>query len=435
MDQLIPESHSANKPVQPKVDEAHFKPPQQAGETDVDEQSLFAHESTPAPQVEPVQPTSTTPKTPTEQPAPEKSGDVDEQSLFAHETQGASSKAHNSDPNAPPADMGADKLISEAKCREYAEKIAAIKKEVAKVFVGQETVVHNIVLSLMCDAHTLMEGVPGLAKSLLVEVLAKTVSDTQFKRIQFLPDMLPSDVVGGQIYNPKENKFITIKGPIFANFVLADEINRAPPKTHAAIMEAMAEKKINIDKEEFILERPFLVLATQNPLENKGTYELPEAVLDRFMFKVFLDYPSRADEMKIITENATTKVSYRALPETVMSKKEFRIMQKDTPNVHLSEKIRNYILDIVEASRGKNPNLQGNKFIKWGAGVRGSIFLGIAAKAQAISQGRNYVLPKDVQDIAVPVLIHRVLPNFRGKAYNITSERLVQEILSKVTVL
>ncbi len=330
---------------------------------------------------------------------------------------------------------GQNSSVTEADAQRYAKVISDIKKEVNKVFIGQEDVVDKVLLALMCDAHCLLEGVPGLAKSLLVEVLRAVFSDTTFSRIQFLPDLLPTDVIGGQIYNPKNSTFVTIKGPIFANFVLADEINRAPPKTHAALMEAMQEKKINIDVEEFILDRPFLVLATQNPLENKGTYALPEAVLDRFMFKVDLKYPERRHEKIIITENATTKGKLKDKIRPVIGKKGLIELQKLVKEVYISDRIREYILDIIEATRGINKGIEGYQFVEYGAGPRATIYLGIAAKAQAITQGRNYVMPEDVAAIAPSILRHRVSLNFKGKAHNISSDKVVEEILTKINAL
>ncbi len=327
-------------------------------------------------------------------------------------------------------------MITEEEAKRYADLFKRMREEIHKVYIGQDEIVQRIQLTLMCDAHALLEGVPGLAKSLLVEVLANVIEGTVFKRIQFLPDMLPSDVIGGQIYNPRTASFVTIKGPIFANFVLADEINRAPPKTHAALMEAMQEKKINIDKEEYDLDRPFLVLATQNPLENKGTYALPEAVLDRFMFKIDLDYPAREDEKIIITENATTrsiievrKVNY------LMTKEEFLKMQGAIKTVHISDKIKEYILDIIEATRGLNKDIEGRQFVRYGGGPRASIYLGVAAKARAVMMGRNYVLPEDIVFVAPDVLRHRIALNFKGKAHNISSDKIIEEILSKVSAL
>lgn len=325
-------------------------------------------------------------------------------------------------------------VITAEEAEEYSQKLKEIEYEINKVFIGQEQAVKGVLISVLCDAHSLLEGVPGLAKTLLIETLGLVISGTTFKRIQFLPDLLPSDIIGGQVFNPKTAEYTIYKGPIFANFVLADEINRAPPKTHAAIMEAMQEKKINIENETFILDRPFFVLATQNPLENKGTYELPEAVLDRFMFKVILDYPERKYELEIITENATTK-DLKKNVKPVLTKDEILKIQKKVKKVYISDKIREYIMDLVEATRGVNKNIEGMKFVKYGAGVRASIYLCLAAQANAVFEGRNYVLPDDVDAIAQSVLRHRVVVNYRGKAHNITPEKIVEEILSKVKAL
>ncbi|MBN1175387.1 MoxR family ATPase [Candidatus Woesearchaeota archaeon] len=325
-------------------------------------------------------------------------------------------------------------VITIEEAQEYSQKLKDMEFEINKVFIGQEQAVKGVLISVLCSAHSLLEGVPGLAKTLLIETLGLVIDGTTFKRIQFLPDLLPSDIIGGQVFNPKTAEYTIYKGPIFANFVLADEINRAPPKTHAAIMEAMQEKKINIENETFILDKPFFVLATQNPLENKGTYELPEAVLDRFMFKLILDYPERKYELAIITENATTK-DLKKNVKPVLTKQDVLNIQSKVKKVYISDKIREYIMDLVEATRGVNKNIEGMKFVKYGAGVRASIYLCLAAQANAVFEGRNYVLPDDVDAIAHSVLRHRVVVNYRGKAHNITPEKIVEEILSKVKAL
>ncbi len=322
--------------------------------------------------------------------------------------------------------------ITEEEVKEYARILDETRTYINKVFIGQKDVVERVLLALLCDAHALLEGVPGLAKSLLVETLGHVIGGTTFRRIQFLPDMLPADILGTEIYNPKDASFHIVKGPIFANFILADEINRAPPKTHAALMEAMQERKINLADEEFILDKPFLVLATQNPLENKGTYALPEAVLDRFMFKIDLDYPERKYEKIIITENATTKKDVFSLLKVTMTKEQLLEMQKKVREVYISERIRDYILDIVEATRGVNKKIQGAKFIKYGGGPRATIYLGIGAKARALMQGRTFVLPEDVMYVAPDILRHRIALNFIGKAHEIKTDKIVEEILSKV---
>ncbi len=323
--------------------------------------------------------------------------------------------------------------VSLKEAKTYSELLRKIIDEIHHVVLGQDEEVQRIILCLMCDAHGLIEGVPGLAKSLLVEVLAKVIGETTFNRIQFLPDLLPSDIIGGQMYNPKTSSFKTFKGPIFANFVLADEINRAPPKTHAALMECMQEKKVTIDKDEFILDKPFFVLATQNPLENKGTYNLPEAILDRFMFKIILDYPDRETEKAIITNNATVNNLIRRKTNIIIDKRKFLEIQSKVKNVFISERIKDYIMNLVEATRGLNKNIEGFKFVKYGGGPRASIYLGIAAKAKALFEGRNYVLPDDVTFVAPDILRHRISLNYKGKAHNISSDKIIEEILMHVT--
>jgi len=324
-----------------------------------------------------------------------------------------------------------EEVIPEAKAKEYARLINEATIQITKVVKGQDDIIRKSFIALLCSAHILLEGVPGLAKSLLVETFNKTMSGTTSKRIQFLPDMLPSDILGSQMYNPKENKFITIKGPIFGNFILADEVNRAPPKTHAALMECMQEKKVTIDKETYPLEKPFIVFATQNPLENKGTYELPEAVLDRFLFKLILDYPPRKDEKNIITQNSTTKRNIMDDVKVIFNKEKLLEMQKNVSKIYLSNKIKEYIMNIIEATRGLNKSITGMKFISYGAGPRGTISLGIAAKAQAILNGRNFVLPEDVENVGIAILRHRLALNFHGKAHNISTDKVVKEIFSK----
>ena len=320
-------------------------------------------------------------------------------------------------------------LLSVEAAQQMSAQLKSLLSAINMKVIGQDATINKVLLAILCDGHALLEGVPGLAKSLLVEVLSRVVADTSFNRIQFIPDLLPSDILGGQIYNPKTSEFKTFKGPIFANFILADEINRAPPKTHAALMECMQEKKVNIDKDEFILDRPFLVLATMNPLENKGTYSLPEAVLDRFIFKIIMDYPKKEDEMLIITQNATTNNNYGKSVKSLINKKDLLIMQQEAKKVYISNRIKEYILDLVSASRGLNKNIEGRKFIKYGGGPRASIYLGIASKSRALLMGRNYVIPDDVQFVFADVMRHRICLNYKGKAHNITSDKIIEEII------
>ena len=319
--------------------------------------------------------------------------------------------------------------LSEADAKDIAQKIKDVVSEVNKVVRGQDDNIKDVLLCLMCDSHALLEGVPGLAKSLMVETISKVIEGTSFNRIQFLPDLLPSDILGGEIYEPKTGTFKVFKGPIFANFILADEINRAPPKTHAALMETMQEEKVNIGSDEFILDKPFLVLATENPLESEGTYALPDAIVDRFMFKIMLDYPPRDCEKIIITENATTNRNIEDNVNTILTKKEVMEIQKKVKKVFLADRIRDYILDIIEATRGKKKDITGVQFVKYGGSPRASIYLGIGAKAKALFEGRNYVLPEDVRFVAPNVLRHRIQLNYKGKAHDISTEKIIDEIL------
>ena len=322
--------------------------------------------------------------------------------------------------------------LSEEEAKKIGQMLYLVKDEIKKVIFGQDEVIDYTLIALLCEGDALLEGVPGLAKSLLVETLAKVVSGTTFNRIQFMPDLLPSDIIGGLIYDPRTSKFSTFKGPIFANFILADEINRAPPKTHAALMEAMQEKKVDIHDETYILDRPFLVLATQNPLENKGTYTLPEAVVDRFLFKIIMDYPNRESEKRVINENSLVGKVVQKKVSSKITKQEILEIQSKVKSVFISERIKNYILDLVEATRGLNKNIEGLQFIKYGAGPRASIYLGIASKAKALFEKRNFVLPEDVIAVAKPILRHRLILNFKGKAHNISTDKIIDEILMKV---
>ena len=367
-------------------------------------------------------------------PTPSKSNSEGETPHADAEREGAHEASYQEEVKHYQQPLGAE-TISEDEVREYADILHAMRKEIAKVYIGQTDVVEKVLLALTCDAHALLEGVPGLAKSLLVETLGHIVKDASFKRIQFLPDMLPADVLGTEVFNPQTGEFRIVKGPIFANFVLADEINRAPPKTHAALMEAMQEKKVNIGDHQFILDRPFLVLATQNPLEQKGTYSLPEAVLDRFMFKIILDYPLREHEKIILTENATVKKDIFAALREVVDKETFLRLQHRVKDVYVSDRIREYILDLIEATRGKNKKIEGMKFVKYGAGPRAGIYLTIGAKARALTQGRTFVLPEDVMYVAPDILRHRIFLNYTGKAYEISTDKIVEEILLKVNPL
>jgi len=305
--------------------------------------------------------------------------------------------------------------------------------EMDKVIVGQKYMVERLLIGLLSNGHILLEGVPGLAKTLAINTLAKCV-DAQFSRIQFTPDLLPADVVGTQIYNQKQEQFSIRKGPIFANFVLADEINRAPAKVQSALLEAMQEKQVTIGDQTFKLPNPFLVLATQNPVEQEGTYPLPEAQVDRFMLKVVITYPTKEDEIRIITSNIQPQGM--PVPNSVLKPDDIIKARGVVKDVYMDEKIERYIVDIVFATRfPKEYKLQ--KFeglISFGGSPRASINLALAAKAYAFIKRRGYVIPEDVRAICLDVLRHRVGLTYEAEAENITSENIITEILNTVEV-
>ena len=304
--------------------------------------------------------------------------------------------------------------------------------EINKVIVGQKYMIERLLIGLLGSGHVLLEGVPGLAKTLAINSLAKAI-DGSFSRIQFTPDLLPSDVVGTLIYNMKENDFSIKKGPIFANFVLADEINRAPAKVQSALLEAMQERQVTIGDETFKLEEPFLVLATQNPVEQEGTYPLPEAQVDRFMLKTVIDYPKLEDERLIMRQNM---MGNHQEINPVVSIQEILKARKTVQEVYMDEKIEKYILDIVFATRyPENYNLAEIKpMISFGASPRASINLATAAKVYAFIRRRGYVIPEDVRAVAMDVLRHRIGITYEAEAENITSEDLVNKILNAVEV-
>jgi MoxR-like ATPase len=315
--------------------------------------------------------------------------------------------------------------------KEKGEKLDRVSKEVKKVIVGQDYVLNRLFLSLLSDGHILLEGVPGLAKTMMVKTLAQSVKCV-FKRIQFTPDLLPADLIGTKIYDQKTTQFITKKGPIFANFVLADEINRAPPKVQSALLEAMQERRVTISGDTYSLPKPFLVLATQNPIETEGTYPLPEAQVDRFMFKVNVDYPNKAEEGDII-ERMTS--GQEIVVEPAITPKEILELQSLVHRVYLDEKVKNYIIDIVFASR--NPadyGLDLEEIIQYGASPRASIYMTLAAKAQALMEGRGYVTPDDVKEVAPDILRHRLILTFEALAEDISVEDVIEKILNAVEV-
>lgn len=304
--------------------------------------------------------------------------------------------------------------------------------EMNKVIVGQKHMIERLLIGLLGGGHILLEGVPGLAKTLAINTLAKAVHG-DFSRIQFTPDLLPADVVGTMIYNMKDNDFSIKKGPIFANFVLADEINRAPAKVQSALLEAMQEKQVTIGDETFILDKPFLVMATQNPIEQEGTYPLPEAQVDRFMLKTVIKYPQLAEEQLIVRQNL--KGSFEQVNQVVTLEQILRA-QQSVREVYMDEKIEKYILDIIFATRTpENYNLPDlNPLISFGSSPRGSINLAIASKCYAFIKRRGYVIPEDVRAVVHDVLRHRIGITYEAEAENVTSEDIINKIVNEIEV-
>lgn len=304
--------------------------------------------------------------------------------------------------------------------------------EMEKVLVGQKYLVERLVISLLANGHVLLEGVPGLAKTLSVKSLAACLN-VKFARLQFTPDMLPADVIGTQIYNPQSGSFTTRHGPIFANLVLADEINRAPAKVQSALLEAMQEKQVTIGEQTFALEEPFLVLATQNPIEQEGTYPLPEAQMDRFMLKLKVDYPERAEERRILDLMAHTA----GLPsvEPVVQPKQILAARRTVNDLYVDDKVKDYIVDLVCATRHPDQyGIEAREFILLGASPRATISLTLAAKAYAFLRGRAYITPQDVKSIAMDVLRHRVIVTYEAEAEEKTSENVIQMIFDELPV-
>ncbi len=308
-----------------------------------------------------------------------------------------------------------------------------IDQQSSKVIVGQKYMLQRLLLGLLADGHVLLEGLPGLAKTLSIKTLASVI-DARFQRIQFTPDLLPADIIGTMIYNPNKNEFDVRKGPIFSNFILADEINRAPAKVQSALLEAMQERQVTIGTETFKLKEPFLVLATQNPIEQEGTYPLPEAQVDRFMLKVVVDYPTKAEEKQIIRRTVsgetTQTIAPVIKPETILKARE--VVKK----IYMDEKIENYILDIVFASR--NPEeyklSKLKPLISYGGSPRASINLALASRAYAFLNRRGYVIPDDVRNVCKDVMRHRIGVTYEAEAENISQEDIIKEILDTVEV-
>lgn len=310
--------------------------------------------------------------------------------------------------------------------------LEVLKQEIGKVIIGQRRMVERLLIGLLADGHILLEGLPGLAKTTAVKSLAKAV-DALFRRIQFTPDLLPADLIGTLIYNQRESTFQVKKGPIFANFILADEINRAPAKVQSALLEAMQERQVTIGEETFPLDPPFLVLATQNPIEQEGTYPLPEAQVDRFMFKVIIDYPEREEELEIMRAGDRSDAA-GVMP--VVKPKKLLAAKQMIDRIYLDEKVENYILDVVQATRqpGRFGLERQQNQIRYGASPRASIYLAKAARTHAFLRQRGYVTPEDVRAIGFEVLRHRVMVTFEAEADEITSDDIIREIFDSIEV-
>ncbi len=316
--------------------------------------------------------------------------------------------------------------------KEEGRILSSLMAEMGKVIVGQKHLIERLIIGILANGHILLEGVPGLAKTLSVMTLAKAMQ-VKYQRIQFTPDLLPADLIGTLIYNPRSGEFTTKKGPLFSNIILADEINRAPAKVQSALLEAMQERQVTIGDETFKLDDPFLVLATQNPIEQEGTYPLPEAQVDRFMLKLKVDYPSKSEEREILERMAVTDTNINVNP--VLSSGDIKRLRSVVDQIYIDDKIKDYIVDLVIATRepGKY-NLDLDEFIEYGASPRATIYLTIASKAYAFLKGRGYVTPQDVKSIGMDVLRHRVILTYEAEAEEMTSEKIIQNIFDNIEV-
>jgi len=321
--------------------------------------------------------------------------------------------------------------ISEA-VRTNSQWVQPLRQQMARVIVGQEQLIDRLIVGLLSNGHILLEGVPGLAKTLALKTLASAIG-LQFQRLQFTPDMLPADIVGTMIYNPRDGSFITKHGPIFSNLILADEINRAPAKVQSALLEAMQERQVTLGDETYRLPDPFLVLATQNPLEQEGTYPLPEAQVDRFMMKAIVGYPNRTEERAIQDAMAVTEPSLGV--ESVVTAEDIINARRIVSDIYVDNKVKDYIVDIVLATRDPKPyGIDLNGWVQCGASPRATISLTLGARAHAFLQGRGYVTPQDVKDLSYDVLRHRIAVSYEAEAENITSENIVAGILEGLPV-
>ena len=312
-------------------------------------------------------------------------------------------------------------------------KLDNVRKCLSQVIVGQETLIERLLLALLCDGHVLIEGVPGVAKTLVITTLARSMEAT-FSRVQFTPDLLPSDLIGSLVYDPKEHSFSAEKGPVFANLVLADEINRAPAKVQSALLESMQEKQVTLGKETFPLPHPFLVMATQNPIEQEGTYALPEAQVDRFMFKLKVGYPSMDEEHQVMRRMARSAPKISVDP--VIHLNEIIDMRTLLDKVYIDEKVERYILRVVDATR--NPGSYGldiARYMRFGASPRATIYLSLAARGYALLNQREFTVPQDIKDVAGDILRHRIALSYRAEAEGLSSDDLIIQILENVPIV
>ena len=316
--------------------------------------------------------------------------------------------------------------------QEKSDFVGKLKTQIGTVIVGQEYLVDRLLIGLLADGHVLIEGVPGLAKTMTVHMLAEAIQ-TGFHRLQFTPDLLPADLIGTLIYDPKDGSFVTKRGPIFSNIILADEINRAPAKVQSALLEAMQERTVTIGEETISLEEPFLVLATQDPIEQEGTYPLPEAQVDRFMLKLNIAYPNKKEEREIMDRMAV--VGKRPKVEPVITPDEILKVREVINEIYIDDKIKDYIVDVVFATRTpKAYKLDLEQYIRYGASPRASIYLNIASKAHAFINGRGYVTPQDVKSIGMDVLRHRVIISYEAEAEGLKSKDIIKQIFDEIEV-
>ena len=322
--------------------------------------------------------------------------------------------------------------IINQRVREESSFVSSLKQEVGKVIVGQSELIDRLIIGLLTNGHVLLEGVPGLARTLTIQTLSQALS-TDFQRIQFTPDLLPADLIGTLIYNQKEGDFIIKKGPVFSNIILADEINRAPAKVQSALLEAMQERQVTIGEETFSLPKPFLVMATENPVEQEGTYPLPEAQVDRFMLKICVGYPSREEERLILDRMAHAEPPAPIQP--IITPEQILRARQTVDEIYIDDKIKAYIIDLIFATREpEKAGLNLKEYIKYGASPRATISLTLAARAHAFMEGRGYVTPQDIKSVAPDVLRHRLLLTYEAEAEELTSDELIRQILAEIPV-